>query len=246
MLSAGEGIGTTGTERGIAALLLGVALAAGLMIPRLLSEPAGPHGIAIKASPGRVLVEAPPLAKTPRRTAVARAGSPVRVAAAPVVLVVAHTAPKLKPAPAKPVVSRPAAAPTTSSPGSPPPTPPSTPTTTPSISPPAIEPKILTAPKDAGRQNLSTGRGHNLRGFRHGPPVSKAAPHAVGAHHRGMGHLAPPPAGAAQTARTHGPEARSETGGRGGQRCQRGTSPTPAVTHGQGGRPADAGHGHGK
>ena len=247
MLSAGEGIGTTGMERGIAALLLGIAVAAGMMIPRLLSEPAGPHGIAIKASPSRILVEAPPLAKAPRRAAVSRASSPVRVAAAPLVPVVAHITPKPKPAPAKRVVKRPGAAPVTSTPNSPPPSPPTTTTTTPSSPPPVIEPKILTAPKDAGGQNPPTGRGHNLRGFRHGPPVHKASPHAVGAHHRGVGHLAPPPAGAAQTAHANGPKARPETGGRGGQCGQCGTPQAPPVTHAQGGPPAGAGgHGHGK
>src|SRR5262249_18436950 len=49
-----------GVERGIAALLLGVAVAGGALIPRLLSVPARPLGVPLGPGPSRVVVQAPP------------------------------------------------------------------------------------------------------------------------------------------------------------------------------------------
>jgi hypothetical protein len=240
MLSAGVGDGTSRIERGIAALLVGIALAGGVLIPRLLSEPASPRGVAIGAGPGRIVVETTAIAKEPRRRAVPPAVTPVGVTDAPVARVVAHIAPKPHPdpAPLKLVLTPPAALPEASTP-SPPAEP--APAAAPSPTPQAVQPIVLTAPKNSGRQNQPTGRGHDLRGFRNGTSVRQASPYALGANDSGVGHLAPPPAGAAQAAHVHGAKARSEARGRGGKRST--PAPAPPVTHGYG-PPPSAGNGH--
>jgi len=232
-------------ERGVAALLLGVAVAGGVLIPRLLSGPPAALRIAVGAGPGRIVVEAPAIAKagTPHRPASPRGGSPTQVTATPAVSVVTHTAAEAKPnlAPVKRVLTRPTTPPATnpSTPSSSPP--PSVPTTTPATTQPAGEPALLTAPHEGDQQNPPTGHGRDLRGFGHGTSVRQAASHTVGPHHRGVGHLASSPAGATQAAHEHGAQARSEARGRSGK-C--GTpAPTPAVAHGHHGPPSSPGHG---
>jgi len=87
--------------------------------------------------------------------------------------------------------------------------------------PPSAKPE--TAP---GRSNGA----HDLRGSGHGRPV-KTPPHAVGSHHRGVGHLAPPPAGSAQAAPGGGPQARPKARG---PRSKSGVEPPPQVANGHG------------
>ena len=230
-------------ERGVAALLLGVAVAGGVLIPRLLSGPAAPLGVAIGAGPGRIVVEGPAIARV--RPAQQRpsphAGSVTRVTATPAVSVVAHISSRPKHAPVKRIPTPPAAPPATSGPTPPTPSPPSVAATTPPTWTPTVEPAAQTSSDDGDEQNPPTGHGHDLRGFGHGTSVRQAAPHAVGPHHRGVGHLAPPPAGAAQAAHEHGAQARPEARGRGGQR----SAPAPAqpVAHGDQGPPSSSGHG---
>jgi hypothetical protein len=226
MFLAGEGNGMTTTERWTAALLLGLAVAGGASIPRLLSPPASPHGVGLVAAPGTIVVEAPAPAK-PRRQTVPLAAPAARATAPPVVPVVEHAAPRPRPQPAKRVVARPAPLPARSSPSAPPPTP--APTSL--AAPPAAAPTALAAREESERQNPPTGRGRDLRGFRHGKEVRQASPHALGAHDRGVGHLASPPTGAAKAAHAGSPEARPEDRGRG---SGHGTPPTQAIAHGHG------------
>jgi hypothetical protein len=72
----------------------------------------------------------------------------------------------------------------------------------------------------------------DLPGSRHGQ-VPQASPHTVGHHHRGVGHLAPPPARPAPATRKGGPEARTQDRGRGGKGSQ-GSQPPAPVAHGHG------------
>ena len=50
-------------ERIVAALLLAIAVAGGAVIPRLLTSPAAPRGVALGPTPGRSVVHAPAIPK---------------------------------------------------------------------------------------------------------------------------------------------------------------------------------------
>ncbi|HKU56599.1 MAG TPA: hypothetical protein VJP41_06225 [Gaiellaceae bacterium] len=82
----------------------------------------------------------------------------------------------------------------------------------------------------------------DLEGSSHGRPVSQASPDAVGARHRGVGHLAPPAKAAAQAAHQAGPQARPQGGGPGSV-----GSPQPApVAQPASGNGNGQGHGNGQ
>src|SRR5215468_507047 len=147
MFSPVEGNGMSGMERGVAALLLGVAVAGGVLIPRLLSGPAAPLGVAVGAGPDRIVVEAPALAQVrpAHRRPSPHAGSVTRVTATPAISVVAHISSLPKLAPVKRIPTPSAVPPATSTPTPPTPSPPSVAATTPPTSTPAVEPAALTA-----------------------------------------------------------------------------------------------------
>src|SRR5947208_4037971 len=91
-------------ERGIAALLLAVAVAGGALMPRLLSEPSGPRGVALGPGPSRSIVRVPAAPK-PRHVPAPAVVHPVVVqpalpAATPVQRVAASPATRPKPRPA--------------------------------------------------------------------------------------------------------------------------------------------------
>ena len=243
MFLAGERNSMSTLERGLAVLLLGIAVAGGVLIPRLLSAPADARGVAISAVPGRIVVEAPAITRAPRPPSASHVVSPAPAVASPVVRIVPHaaSAPHPNPSPVKRILT-PAPEPA-ASPGPPDQAPPP-PATDPSPPAATAEPAVLIAPQDRGRSNPPTGRGRDLRGLGHGSRVPQAPPHAVGPHHRGVGHLAPAPAGAAQAARQDGPNARPKARGRSGRSSE--AAPPPPVASGHGGPPASAGHGHGK
>jgi len=88
----------------------------------------------------------------------------------------------------------------------------------------------------AGRRNAHS----DLPGSGHGRPDAQTPPHPVGTHHRGVGHLAPPPSGAAPPTRKGRPQARAEDRGRGGEGGE-GSPPAP-VARGNG----HGGHGNGR
>jgi translation initiation factor IF-2 len=71
--------------------------------------------------------------------------------------------------------------------------------------------------------------GGNLPGSGHGA-VKQVPSHPVGRHHRGVGHLAPPSAGAAASAPGGSPQARPKARGPRGK----GSEPPPQVAHGHG------------
>src|SRR5215469_10668315 len=88
MLSAERGSGMSGTERWIAAMLLAVAVTGGALIPRLLSEPSGPLGVAVAPSPIRSVVQAPAAPKPTRsKTPAPQVSTPARADVTPVQVV---------------------------------------------------------------------------------------------------------------------------------------------------------------
>jgi hypothetical protein len=214
----------TRMEQGLALLLLAVSAVGGVLIPRLLVAPARPVGVAISTGAGRIVVEAPALPKAAKRVVAPRSTSVVRVVSAPVAPAVATTASQPKPQPVKREVAPPAplAAPHSTLRA----TRPAAPLTAPTAPAP---PTLLAAAKDGGRQDPSTARDRDLRGSGHGK--AQVSPHPLGAHDRGLGHLAPAPAGATQAAHAGGPKARPENRGRGGGSGQ---TPPQAVAHGHG------------
>ena len=268
-------------ERVIAGLLLAVAVAGGALIPRLLTSPATPLGIAFGPGPGPSVVQAPRITEArdraasrratppPSRTATAPTASPTPAAARPTPAPAASTAnPKHAPTPPP--------TPTTTTPT---PTPPPTTTTTPAptqapaVSPPSPHPPPqpggATAPTPTGQQtsghwqrhrghagwrppvhwppsprghlggpNVPQRRrnpGHDLPGSGHGTQPPQAPSFPVGHHHRGVGHLAPPPTGATPAARHTRPQARTRLASRCGQ-GRHGPPPQVAQGHGHHGR----------
>jgi len=77
------------TEQVIAAILLAIAVAGGALLPRLLSAPARPFGIALGPGPGRSVIHAQAIPKAPGRAAVPHPTQPqAQVTAGPVAPVV--------------------------------------------------------------------------------------------------------------------------------------------------------------
>lgn len=233
-------------ERGIAALLLATAVVGGALIPRLLSQQAGPAkaalgGVALAPGPSGVVIEAPAVpTPPPPATQPNLVASPpaivtpirfVRVATSP-------PAPKAKPAqhPAGPPLPK-----QTSTP------PPATAADTPTVATDLA--KSNSSPTRPGngfgdKNHVHTGppgqasepaqSGSDLKGSGHGKPVPQATPDTVGAHDRGVGHLAKTSAAAAAAAHAARKEARTEARGA----SSHGGSSPAAVAHG-------SGHGHG-
>jgi hypothetical protein len=83
---------------------------------------------------------------------------------------------------------------------------------------------------EAGRRSAH----RDLPGSGHGQTHAQAPPHTVGAHHRGVGHLAPPPSRPAPATRKGGPEARAEDRGRGGKGGEGPSQAQAPVAHGHG------------
>jgi hypothetical protein len=103
--------------------------------------------------------------------------------------------------------------------------------------------KKLHAPGPPSPAKHSTGAGRrnahsDLPGSGHGRPDAQTPSHPVGPHHRGVGHLAPPPSRPASPARTGRPQARAEDRGRRGKGGD-GTSSAPVA-------PGNGQNGHGK
>ena len=245
----------SGKERLVAALLLAIAVAGGALIPRLLASPPTSLGIALGPGPGRSVVQAPAIPRKRHHAAPRHAISPLsRAVAAPIAPVVPITVhpkpsagvvqPKHAPAPS----SEPAATTTPPSPvpvmQSPSPAaasradvvegppgrdkaPPSQAKATPpghENTPPGHE---KTPPGPAGPKER-----HDVPGSGNGKGFPQAPPNPVGAHHRGVGHLAPPAARAAPAPPHARPKARPE------DRQPRGEGghgpPPPQVAHGNG------------
>jgi hypothetical protein len=228
-------------ERGIAALLLATAVAGGALIPRLLSQPAGPVRAAVEAAlvprAGRVVVEAPAIPTPTRRTARPRfvAQPPATLTPAPLVPVNAsRPAHKSSTAPVHHASSPPKSAPT------PPSAQPGTPTVATDLGKPTStetrpgngygdKNHVHTGPP--GQATGSAQPGPDVEGSGHGRPVPQTAPHAVGTHGRGVGHLAKAPPAAAPAAHAACAQARAEARGQSGH----GGSPPPGVMHGHSG-----------
>src|SRR2546421_4197341 len=245
----------SGKERLVAALLLAIAVAGGALIPRLLASPPTSLGIALGPGPGRSVVQAPAIPRKRHHAAPRHAiSSPSRAVAAPIARVVPITVhpkpsagvvqPKHAPAPSP----EPAATTTPPSPvpvmQSPSPAaasradvvegppgrdkaPPSQEKATPpghENTPPGQE---KTPPGPAGPKER-----HDVPGSGHGKGFPQAPPNPVGAHHRGVGHLAPPAARPAPAPPHARPKARPE------DRQPRGEGghgpPPPQVAHGNG------------
>lgn len=257
-------------ERAIAALLLAVAVIGGALIPRLLASPSAPLGIALGPGPGRSVVQAPALPKAPRhRSARLNVSPQTAVQPSPVLPSVpapaAHqnSAPPAKPPIHPPSPPSPPSAPPP--PPSPPPPSPPPPTTNPSP-PPKLMPLAPTRPGNGygDKNHTHTGpRGHSdrpataakparrshgadLPGSGHGRKAPQAPPHAVGAHHRGVGHMAAPASAAAAHAHEARPKARPKARGPRGE-GRHGAHPPQQVTHGHSKSHdghASSGHGH--
>lgn len=244
----------SGKERALAAFLLVIAVGGGALIPRLLSAAPKPLGIALGPGPARSVVQAPAIPRAPRHVAPSspRVTPPVpEPAPQPIARVPVKPAPKPKTvAPRHPSPPAPAP-PTTSSPPPPPAPQPPPPTTTVSQTPQALSPASTRPGNGHGDKNhVHTGPpGHapeaagqvsDLRGSGHGKGHGQASSHTVGAHDRGVGHLASAPSGAAPAAHEAGPKARPDAGNQGSQ----GSSPQAvAPTPGQGNGKAN-GHSH--
>lgn len=230
-------------ERGIAALLLATAVAGGALIPRLLSQPAGPVkpavGVAVAPRAGRVVVEAPTIPKPERQ------GTHPRLAAPPTATVIPT---RLVPIRASRPVQEPSKAPVhhPAVPPKPTPTPPSVPPGTPTVATDlgtsnSAEARpgngygdknhVHTGPP--GQASVSAQPRADVEGSGHGRPVSQTPPHPVGAHDRGVGHLAKAPPAAAATAHAVGAQTRPEARGQSGHV----DSPPPGLAQG---------HGHGR
>jgi hypothetical protein len=226
-------------ERGIAALLLTTAVAGGALIPRLLSTPAGPLraalGVALAPGPDRIVVQAPAVPKPPHPATRLQSETSPRAQVAP-----AHRAPVPATRPATKPSTRPAQhafspPPTPTTPSTPPPPPPPV-ATTPATNPTSTKPGNGYGDKNhvhTGPPGHAPGQAKprsDLRGSGHGRPVPQAATHAVGSHHRGVGHLAPPAPTAAPAAHAAGAKARPQAGGA----SSHGSPPAPPVAHGHG------------
>lgn len=101
-------------------------------------------------------------------------------------------------------------------------------------------------PGPPGRSGVRPGRrteAYDLEGSGRGRSVQQAPPHAVGARHRGVGHLAPSPQAAAAAAHRPGQKARPQARGAGGEDGH--GPPQTAVAHGPG-RQGDGQHGSGR
>ena len=240
-------------ERGIAALLLAIAVAGGAFIPRLLSEPAGPLGVALApAGPERIVVQAPAIPKPPRP-----AIHPTFVASPPAGVTPSRFAPAAASPPAANQRSASPPAPTKQSPTPPPATLPTTPTLATDL---ATSPNGTRPGNGFGDKNhVHTGppghasepaqpepaqSGSDLRGSGHGRPVQQATSHPVGTHGRGVGHLAKTPPAAAAAAHAARPQARPQARG-----SRSHGSPPQAVGHGNGhsnAAPPPAAQGHGQ
>src|SRR5438876_12198562 len=245
----------SGKERLVAALLLAIAVAGGALIPRLLASPPTSLGIALGPGPSRSVVQAPAIPRERHRAAPRHTVSPPsRVAAAPIAPVVPITVhpkpsagvvqPKHAPAPSPappatttqstpvPVTQSPSPAAASRAdvvegppgrdkapPGQEKATPPGNENT-----PPGQE---KTPPGPAGPKER-----HDVPGSGHGKGFPQAPPNPVGAHHRGVGHLAPPAARPAPAPPHARPKARPE------DRQPRGEGghgpPPPQVAHGNG------------
>src|SRR5579885_1421938 len=185
MLSAGGGNGMSGLERGIATVLLGVAVTGAALIPRFLAPSTGPLDVGLAPGVGRAVVQAPALAgprRRGKRTSPAAAGTarrlppvatpvtePVRLAPLPQARPqpAAPPAPPTAPPPAPPPPVQPPVTPQPP-PGAPPP--PSTPAPPPSPpEQPPESPRVLAdwRPKRHGRWRP---RGHGRHGRRPPPP----------------------------------------------------------------------------
>jgi hypothetical protein len=209
MFSAGAGSGMSRTERAIAAFLLAIAVAGGGLLPRLLSAPPNRIGIAFGPSPGRSIVRTPAIPGARHRAPWAKT-TPAEMTPHPAAPVTLASPPARKTAPAEPAP----AAPRTpapihrSAPAPPPPAPTATSAGGFATPAPAADPPRRGRSADARAHigdesrptRLESGHGR----FPQAPPI------AVGADHRGVGHLAPPAAGAAPAAHEAGAEARSE------------------------------------
>ena len=236
----------SGKERAIAGLLLAVAVAGGALIPRLLSAPAGRIGIALEPGPVRSVVLAPTIPQPTRRAAPPRVAPPAHVAVPSGAPAPVATVPAQPPATPTPAPAKRAFAP---SPPPPPPPPPAPPLPPPPPSPPPPPPAAAsqastrpghgygdrnhthTGPRSSDPAGVGRGQrsqGHDLPGSGHARPV-QVPPHAVGAHDRGVGHLAAAPPATAPPAHDAGPNARPEARSPGSQ-----NGPPPQVAHGHG------------
>jgi hypothetical protein len=244
----------SGKERVTAALLLVVAVAGGALIPRLLASPPTSVGIALAPGPSPSVVQAPAIARVQHAARPQRTFSPSsQVVARPASTPVNSVAPVVvRPEPATSVALpktafRPTAKPSTT------PLRPQPLAETPA--PLAAGPPTPVAPVPAGLRKTPPGHGGTPPGqartppgqahvppghAKHGPDLpgswggeersQQAPPYPVGPHHRGVGHLAPPPARPAPPAPPAGPQARPEA------RCPHdkgGHEPSPQVTHGR-------------
>jgi hypothetical protein len=236
-------------ERAIAALLLAIAVVGVALIPRLLSAPATSLGVAIGPEPGRSVVVAPAIPRTPHRAARREVHSP---AVAPVAQAVPVTlVPPSKPSAAhtKHAAIPPAPQTTTTTP-----TPPSPPPA--SFQPPPAQPSPLTPTSTrpgngyGDKNHVHTGppgharpaqqappatpaqptpprvasgqrsRGHDVPGSKHGRPVSQVPPHPVGHSDRHVGRVAKAPARPAPPAPEASPKARPKAGRASGEGSQ--------------------------
>lgn len=241
MFSAGEWNRMSRRERATAAFLLVVAVAGAALLPRLLSSAPPRLGIALGPSPGLSVVRAPALPTAPRRTAPPHTAptpeaAPVAVRSEPLR---ASASRRTAPAPRHSHAAPRTAA--TTQPSTPPvavaarePLPAATAS---GIAAAALEPSthrhgppiLRASPLARGPKPGRRSSEHDLRGSGHGslPPVP---PHAVGAHHRSLGHLATPPPGAAPSADEARANARPHNRVPGDQ----GGPPQAAVEHGRG------------
>ena len=246
-------------ERAVAALLLAVAVVGVALIPRLLSAPVTSLGVAIGPVPGRSVVVAPAIPRTPRKAApLRRVTRPAEASAGPV-------------APAKRISLRPARKPreVPTKKASPPPhiTPTPTPPSPPSFQPPPAQPSptasTSTRPGNGygDKNHVHTGPpghdppgqqrpaaappalppppqvkpgqrsyGHDVPGSSHGRPLPQVPPHPLGARHRNVGCVAKAPSRPAPPAPQARPKARPKAG-RAGRKG--GQPPAPQLAHGQ-------------
>jgi hypothetical protein len=240
----------SGKERAIAAFLLAIAVAGGALMPRLLSAAPKPLGIALGPGPGRSVVQAPAIPKTPRNVAPVppRVAPPAEPAPQSIARITVKPTPK--PSAVQPRhASTPPPPPTAVSPPPPPP-----PTTTASPTPQALSPASTRPGNGYGDTNHvhtgppghapeSAAAGSHLRGSGHGKGHAQVSSHTVGTHDRSVGHLATAPTGAAPPSHAAGPKARPDAGNQGSQ-----GGPPQAVTQDQSqsqNQGQDNGHGNG-
>jgi hypothetical protein len=190
-------------ERGVAALLLAIAVVGVALLPRLLSAPAASLGVAIGPGPSRSVVVAPAIPRTPRKAAPPRRVTrSAEASAAPV-------------APAKRISLRPAHKPRevpTKKVSPPPPPPPPPTTTTPAPPPPPSFQPPPTPPSPTASISTRPGHGYGDKNHVHtGPPG-----HDPAAEHRPSAappaHPTPPQVKPGQ--RSHGHDVPGSTHGR--------------------------------